>query len=278
MDLWATVTRMMAVPALGSGSDRSPGSPCCSCCSGGCWRWEAEEVVHCEAACRSWSRLGFPREYEWVFAEEATVVWVASALSKAAISARSSVWGKAQSLISSPCSFSSACGRAKEAPGTDSPLASPVWASESPIGDPCWSVISDLPQTISAGWGLRGLFKTGGAWVGDGVVCSQGCKGTRKNQGGEPNERKRKQATHNITRARRRGTRRGVRMEGQDWVAGILWDTHDGREAQSRLTEPESDGAGDMGRVAEREKGRTRKSGRAPLTDQIRRHAPGCRL
>lgn len=26
-------------------------------------------------------------------------------------------------------------------------------------------------------------------------------------------------------------------MEGQDWVAGILWDTHDGREAQSRLTE-----------------------------------------
>lgn len=25
-------------------------------------------------------------------------------------------------------------------------------------------------------------------------------------------------------------------MEVQDWVAGILWDTHDGREAQSRLT------------------------------------------
>lgn len=151
VDLWAMVTRMMAVPvALDSGSGRSPGSPCCSCCSGGCWRWEVEEVVHCEVVCRSWSRLGSPRGYEWAFAEAATVVWVASALSMASISARSSVWGKAQSLISSPCSFSSACWRAKEALATDSPLASPVWASESPIVDPCWSVISDLPQTIYA--------------------------------------------------------------------------------------------------------------------------------
>lgn len=74
-------------------------------------------------------------------------------------------------------------------------------------------------------------------------------------------------------------------MEGQDRVAGILWDTHDGREAQSRLTEPESDAAREMERVAERQNSRTaesgrenRESGRAPLTDQIRRHAPGCRL
>lgn len=65
VDLWAMVTRMMAVPVVfDSGSDRSPGSPCCSCCSGGCWRWEVEEVVRCEAACKSWSRLGSHRGYE----------------------------------------------------------------------------------------------------------------------------------------------------------------------------------------------------------------------
>jgi hypothetical protein len=34
-------------------------------------------------------------------------------------------------------------------------------------------------------------------------------------------------------------------MEGQDWVAGILWDTHDGRKAQSRLTE-RGNGAGEI--------------------------------
>lgn len=65
VDLWAKVTRLMAVPvASDSDSGRSPVSPYCSCCFGGCWRWEVEEVVHCEAVCRSWSRLDSPRGYE----------------------------------------------------------------------------------------------------------------------------------------------------------------------------------------------------------------------
>lgn len=68
-------------------------------------------------------------------------------------------------------------------------------------------------------------------------------------------------------------------MEGQDWVAGILCDTHDGREAQPRLTE--GGGEKNMERRKELQNNRTtksgkknRESGRAPLTDQIRRHAP----
>lgn len=45
----------------------------------------------------------------------------------------------------------------------DSPLALQVWVSESPIAYPCWSVVSSLPQTISAGRGRKARSRGGGA-------------------------------------------------------------------------------------------------------------------
>lgn len=85
----------------------------------------------------------------------------------------------------------------------DSPLALLVWASESPIACPCCAVVSRR----------QGSFETSGAGSGGGELCSQGCEGARKNQGGEPKGRKRNEAGHNITWARRTGGR----AEGSRW-------------------------------------------------------------
>lgn len=79
--------------------------------------------MHREAVYKSWSRLGFHRGCGSASAEEATAVWVASAPLMASISARPSAWEKARNLISSPCSFSSACVWAEGAPAMGSPLA-----------------------------------------------------------------------------------------------------------------------------------------------------------
>lgn len=93
VDLLALVMRVVlaVLVSLDSDGDRCPTSWCCSrcCCSGGCWRWEVEEVVPREAVCKSWSKLGSHRVYESASAEGATVVFVASAPSMASISAMS---------------------------------------------------------------------------------------------------------------------------------------------------------------------------------------------
>lgn len=220
VDSWAMVTKTLVVPvAFDSCLGRSPGSPYCSCCSGCYWRWGVEEAVHCEVVYMSWSRLGSPHGYEWAIVEEATAVWAASDPSMASISAKSSVWEKVRNWFSSPCSFSSACARAGGAPATDSPLALQVWVSESPIAYPCWSVVSSLSQTISAGRDRKAHSRRGTPGFGGGVLCSQGCEGARKNQGGEPKGRKRKQATHNITWTRRAEGRE----EGFGWKGRIGW-------------------------------------------------------